>query len=131
MALDSNVSLPVTEQSREGFAVSKRQQLAVGAITLESGVFIEHVTVAFETYGTYNGNNAILIEHALTGDSHVAAHCDDPKSTAGWWDALVGPGRSVDTDKWFVVCANVLGGCQGTTGPSSPHPVDAKPWGSR
>lgn len=131
MSLDSNVSLPVASWSREGIAVSERQQIKIGDVTLESGVIIQDVIVAFETYGTFNGNNAILVEHALTGDSHVASHKHEQGENLGWWDPLIGAGRSVDTDSWFVVCANVLGGCQGTTGPSSVHPNDGLPWGSR
>lgn len=84
----------------------------LGALTLETGVVLPEVTLAYDTYGTLSPqrDNAILIEHALTGDSH--AH--------EWWDGLIGPGRTLDTDRWFVVCANVLGGCSGSTGPAGP-----------
>ncbi|HEX6569134.1 MAG TPA: homoserine O-acetyltransferase, partial [Acidimicrobiales bacterium] len=68
---------------------------------------------------------------ALTGDSHASGRLAPGHPTPGWWDGIVGPGRAIDTDRWFVVCANVLGGCQGTTGPASPHPEDGKPYGSR
>ncbi|MET0147505.1 MAG: homoserine O-acetyltransferase, partial [Ilumatobacteraceae bacterium] len=67
----------------------------------------------------------------LTGDSHAAGPLEPGHPTAGWWDALIGPGRAIDTDRWFVVCANVLGGCQGSTGPASPHPDDGTPYGPR
>lgn len=79
----------------------------------------------YESWGTPSPDrsNAVLIEHALTGDSHVAGE-------GGWWDGLVGSGRAVDTDRWWVIAPNVLGGCRGSTGPSSPAP-DGRPWGSR
>ncbi len=82
---------------------------------------VADVTVAFETWGELNAerSNAILVEHALTGDSHAVGAPGPAHPTVGWWNALIGHGRALDTDKFFVVCANVLGGCQGTTGPSS------------
>jgi homoserine O-acetyltransferase len=90
------------------------------------------VRVAYQTWGTLapDGSNAVLVEHALTGDSHVVGPAGPGQPTPGWWDGLIGPGRDLDTDRWFVVCANVLGGCQGTTGPSSRGP-DGGRWGSR
>ncbi|MGA0221038.1 MAG: homoserine O-acetyltransferase MetX [Candidatus Nanopelagicales bacterium] len=93
---------------------------------------LPNVTVAYETWGTLapDGHNAIYICHALTGDSHVTGPAGPGHRTAGWWSGLVGPGMPIDTDRWFVVCANVLGGCQGTTGASSADP-DGLPWGSR
>ena len=91
------------------------------------------VTVAYQTYGELSPkrDNAIFVCHALTGDAHVAGkhHPDDRKP--GWWDGFVGPGRGIDTDRYFVICANVLGGCQGTTGPTSIDPATGKPWGPR
>jgi homoserine O-acetyltransferase len=99
-------------------------------LILESGGSLPGVTVAFETYGQLNesGDNAILVCHAISGDSHVARHhdADDP----GWWDILVGPGKPVDTDRFFVICPNLLGGCRGTTGPSSLNPATGKPFGA-
>ena len=88
--------------------------------------------VAYETWGTLaaDASNAVLIEHALTGDSHVVGPAGPGHPTPGWWDGLIGPGAPLDTDRFFVVCANVLGGCQGTTGPSSLAPDDGR-WGSR
>ena len=79
------------------------------------------MTLAYETWGTLadDGSNAVLVLHALTGDSHVTGPAGDGHRTAGWWDALIGEGRAIDTDRWFVVAANVLGGCQGSTGPAS------------
>lgn len=103
--------------------------LQIGALQLEAGGALPEVELAYETWGTLNadGSNAVLIQHALTGDTHVAqGEGDEP----GWWDALVGPGKPVDTDRYFVVAANILGGCYGSTGPSSLDP-EGRPWGSR
>ncbi|MEJ2245030.1 MAG: homoserine O-acetyltransferase [Acidobacteriota bacterium] len=88
-------------------------------IDLELGERLPQITVAYETYGSLNaaGDNAVLICHALSGDSHVAAH--DAEDSPGWWDVVVGPGKAIDTDSFFVICPNVLGGCRGTTGPTS------------
>ncbi|MDR2703294.1 MAG: alpha/beta fold hydrolase, partial [Cellulomonadaceae bacterium] len=92
-----------------------------GGLLLEGGGALPEVTVAYETFGTLapDGGNAILVLHALTGDAHVAGSAGPGQLTAGWWDEMVGPGKPIDTDKYFVVVPNVLGGCQGTTGPSS------------
>ncbi len=100
---------------------------------LRSGKPLDSFTVAYETFGTLNadGTNAILICHALSGDSHVAGrYSDDPNETPGWWDEAVGPGKMFDTNRYFVICSNVLGGCQGSTGPSSPA-LDGKPYALR
>lgn len=120
-------SLPATGAWREGDEHGDRKFVDIGTQTLESGECID-VTVAYETWGTLNedASNAILICHALTGDSHVRN--DD--GTEGWWPGIVGPGKAINTDHYFVVVPNVLGGCQGTTGPSSKHP-DGRPWARR
>jgi homoserine O-acetyltransferase len=99
---------------------------------LERGGVLPSVRVAYETWGTLaaDDSNAVLVEHALTGDSHVVGAAGPGHPTPGWWDGLIGPGAPLDTDRFFVVCANVLGGCQGTTGPSSRAPDDGR-WGSR
>lgn len=117
---------------REGDPVGRRQFAHVGDVDLERGGRIPDVRVAFQTWGRLNAtrDNAILVEHALTGDSHVVGPVEPGHLSPGWWDGLVGPGRPLDTDRWFVVASNVLGGCQGTTGPASRAP-DAAPWGSR
>jgi homoserine O-acetyltransferase len=88
------------------------------------------VRLAFETWGRLapDASNAVLVLHALTGDSHAAGPAGPGHPTAGWWDGLIGPGRALDTDRWFVVAPNVLGGCQGSTGPSS-YGADGRPWG--
>ena len=100
---------------------------------LEGGGTLGPLTIAYETWGTLDaaGDNAVLVCHALTGDSHVAGPAGDGHPTPGWWGRMVGAGAPVDTDRYFVVCANVLGGCQGTTGPASDHPADGRPYGSR
>ena len=123
---------PVTGAWQEGDPVGWRKFADLGAMDLEFGGKIPAVQVAYETWGTLNAdaNNAVLLEHALTGDAHAAGPSGPGQPTAGWWDTIVGPGRPIDTDRWFVVCANVLGGCQGTTGPASRH-ADGKAWGSR
>ena len=103
-------------------------------LVLTSGSELKSFTIAYETYGRPNleRNNAILICHALSGDAHVAGYyTDDPAEKPGWWDAAVGPGKMFDTDKFFVICSNVLGGCMGSTGPASPHPDDDEPYGMR
>jgi len=123
---------PASGAWREGDPVGNRQFLSFGKTALEQGAILPAVTVAYETVGTRNADssNAILILHALTGDSHVAGDPGPGHPTAGWWNALVGPGRAIDTDRWFVVSPNMLGGCQGTTGPASLAP-DGQEWGAR
>ena len=117
---------------REGDPVGHRRFVAVGDIPLERGGVLPQVQVAYETWGRLNerGDNAVLVEHALTGDSHVEGPADGSHPSPGWWDGLIGPGRPLDTERWFVVASNVLGGCQGTTGPGSVAP-DGRWWGSR
>ncbi|MBM4077506.1 MAG: homoserine O-acetyltransferase, partial [Planctomycetes bacterium] len=102
-------------------------------LVLESGQKLGPVTVAYETYGelTPQKDNAIFVCHALTGDAHVAGWHSSESRKPGWWDELVGPGKALDTNKYFVICANVLGGCQGTTGPSFADPESGKPYGIR
>ena len=94
------------------------------AFVLEGGGQLRDVTIAFETWGRLNddASNAVLVCHALTGDSHASGPAGDGHATPGWWDDLIGPGKPLDTDRWFVVCVNVLGGCQGSAGPASPLP---------
>ena len=99
---------------------------------LEGGGHLESVTVAYESWGELNAerSNAVLVLHALTGDSHAAGAAAPGHPSPGWWDDNIGPAKAVDTDQFFVVCPNVLGGCQGTTGPSSLAP-DGRRYGSR
>ncbi len=105
------------------------QTLRTGGFEFETGGVLPSVDIAYETWGTLDadGSNAVLVLHALTGDTHVSRGATE---LPGWWDDFVGPGRTVDTDRFFVVAPAVLGGCAGTTGPSSPDP-DGRPWGSR
>ena len=99
-------------------------------IELDCGKTLENVTVAYETYGELNKNkdNAILVLHALTGDAHAAGYHKGDKK-AGWWDKMIGSGKAFDTDKYCVICSNILGGCKGTTGPSSINPITQKEYG--
>ena len=98
---------------------------------MEAGGELPTVRLAFETWGRLapDRSNAVLVLHALTGDSHVAGPAEPGHPTPGWWNGLIGPGLALDTDRWFVVAPNALGGCQGSTGPSSTRP-DGRPWGS-
>ena len=113
------------------FSVKRYWTMSQG-LTLESGTHLTPIEVAYESWGTLNraGDNAILVCHALTGDSHAAGKYEPEETRLGWWDPLIGPGRAFDTNRYFVICANVLGGCQGTTGPASPNPVNGRPYGS-
>ena len=97
---------------------------------LESGKSLEKITVAYETYGELNNekNNAILVCHALTGDAHAAGWHDGDRKP-GWWEIVIGPGKVLDTEKYFIICSNVLGGCKGTTGPSSINPSTGEEYG--
>ena len=118
---------------RPGDPVGRRQFVDTGPQDLERGGHLPAVRVAYETWGTprLSGGevtNAVLVLHALTGDSHVAGPAGPGHPTAGWWDALVGAGRALDPDRWWVVAPNVLGGCQGTTGPSTPGPTCGSAW---
>ncbi len=108
------------------------QLFETAPLPLELGGSLGPITVAYESWGTPSPgrDNALLIEHALTGDSHAAGDAGPGHPTPGWWDSLIGPGAAIDTNRWWVICPNALGGCRGTTGPGSPAP-DGTPWGSR
>lgn len=114
---------------------------AASPIRLREGGMLPGITVAYESWGELNADrsNAILVLHALSGSQHVAGFNPSlpevgdfwqPELHEGWWDTMVGPGRAVDTEKYFVICANYLGGCYGTTGPTSINPATGKPWGA-
>ncbi|MFG2633275.1 homoserine O-acetyltransferase [Streptomyces sp. NPDC048362] len=123
---------PATGAWREGDPPGRRQwYTAEKPLPLETGGELPEVRLAFETWGRLasDRSNAVLVLHALTGDSHVGGAAGPGHPTPGWWDALLGPGRPLDTDRWFVVAPNVLGGCQGSTGPSSPRPGGGGAWG--
>jgi len=120
-------TVPATGAWRPSDPLGQRQfmKMAVDrAFVLEGGGQLRDVTIAFETWGTLDADhaNAVLVCHALTGDAHAAGPAGDGHPTPGWWDELIGPGKALDTDRWFVVCVNVLGGCQGSDGPASPMP---------
>jgi len=101
-------------------------------LELEAGGRLGPVTVAYESWGSLSprADNAVLVLHALTGDSHAAGPAGPGHPDPGWWSGLIGPGQAIDTDRWYVLCPNVLGGCQGTTGPASTAP-DGRRYGSR
>ena len=104
----------------------------IGSLTLESGVVMDDVDIAVQRWGELSPtrDNVVVVLHALTGDSHITGPAGPGHPTPGWWDGIAGPGAPIDTDRWCAVATNVLGGCRGSTGPSSPGP-DGKPWGSR
>lgn len=100
-------------------------------LLLECGRTLGPIRIAYETYGTLNEkrNNAVLICHAFSGNAHVAGYHSPEDKQPGWWNSMVGPGKGIDTDRYFVICSNVLGGCSGSTGPSSINPHTGKPYG--
>lgn len=119
-----------TDSARSAKPLRYAQSLQLdGPLELEKGGRLEIVTVAYETYGQLNSarDNAVLVCHAISGDSHVARH--DEADDTGWWDIMVGPGRPVDTNQFFVLCPNLLGGCRGTTGPGSFNPATGRRYG--
>ncbi|WP_432572075.1 homoserine O-acetyltransferase MetX [Kineococcus sp. SYSU DK005] len=123
---------PATGAWREDHPAGRRRFADLGDLPLQLGGALPGVRLAYETWGVLDedGSNAVLVEHALTGDAHVVGEAGPGHPTPGWWGDLVGPGRALDTDRWFVVAANVLGGCQGSTGPASRRPGSTAPWGS-
>jgi len=104
----------------------------IGALTLESGVVLDEVSIAVQRWGELSPerDNVVMVLHALTGDSHITGPAGPDHPTPGWWDGVAGPGATIDTDRWCAIATNALGGCRGSTGPSSIAP-DGKPWGSR
>ncbi|MFE0521002.1 homoserine O-acetyltransferase [Streptomyces sp. NPDC058954] len=132
MLATSEVPLPPASGAwREGDPPGRRLwHVRERPLPLEAGGELPAVRLAFETWGRLaaDRSNAVLVLHALTGDSHVAGPAEPGHPTPGWWDGLIGPGLALDTDRWFVVAPNVLGGCQGSTGPSSTRP-DGRRWG--
>jgi homoserine O-acetyltransferase len=116
---------------REGDEPGNRQFVSIGAMQLERGDSLPSVRIAYETFGELNADasNAVLVLHALTGDSHLTGDAGPGHPTAGWWSGIIGEGRAIDTNEWFVVAPNMLGGCQGTTGPASPSPRGTE-WGA-
>ncbi|KRE25265.1 homoserine O-acetyltransferase [Mycobacterium sp. Soil538] len=104
----------------------------IGPLTLENGAVLDDVSIAFQRWGELSPNrdNVVVVLHALTGDSHITGPAGPGHPTPGWWDGVAGPGAPIDTDRWCAISTNVLGGCRGSTGPSSIAP-DGKAWGSR
>lgn len=134
MSIDNDV--PISDESQLGGAhsvglVETRSWTFEEPLKLDCGRTLAPITQAYETYGKLNErrDNAILIFHALTGDAHVAGYHTPQDRKPGWWDLMVGPGKPFDTDRYMVICANVLGGCQGTTGPASISPETGHPYG--
>ncbi|GAA3898528.1 homoserine O-acetyltransferase MetX [Microbacterium invictum] len=123
---------PATGAWRDGDPVGERLFAASGPFRTEGGRELPGIRLAYETWGELNAarDNAVLIAHALTGDSHVRGVAGPGHPTDGWWGDVVGPGGAIDTDRWFVVAPNMLGGCQGSTGPSSIAP-DGYEWAAR
>jgi homoserine O-acetyltransferase len=124
---------PATGAWREGDHPGHRRWVELPRpLRLEAGGELPGVRLAYETWGTLDADasNAVLVLHALTGDSHVSGPAEDGHPTAGWWEGLIGAGRALDPAHWFIVAPNVVGGCQGSTGPASTSP-DGRPWGSR
>lgn len=109
--------------------VVKTQHFSFDTLTLESGAKFGPVTLVYETYGELNKerSNAVLVLHALSGDAH-AAGVHEGQNNPGWWDSMIGPAKAFDTNKYFVICSNILGGCKGSTGPSSINPKTGKPY---
>src|SRR5438046_6314175 len=118
-------------------------------LPLDCGRTLEHVRIAYETYGRLSParDNVVLVCHALSGDAHAAGWSDDPEAPSavdgfgaddrgirprgglGWWDGMIGPGKAFDTERYFVICTNLIGSCRGSTGPSSINPATGKPYG--
>ena len=100
------------------------------SLPLDSGEVLAPVTIAYETYGRLNEKrtNAILIVHALSGDAHAAGYYPG-EDKPGWWETMIGPGKGFDTERYFVICSNVIGGCKGSTGPNSINPATGRPYG--
>lgn len=123
-----------TERVFDGVGLVQRQYFTwTEPLTLESGKMLGPVTLAYETYGQLNAerSNAILLLHALSGDAHAAGFHGSAERKPGWWDMMVGPGRPFDTDRYYIICSNVIGGCMGSTGPSSRDPRTGRPYATR
>ncbi|WP_288783627.1 homoserine O-acetyltransferase [uncultured Microbacterium sp.] len=123
---------PASGAWRDGDPAGGRLFAPLGAFRTENGERLPFARLAYESWGELNaaGDNAVLVLHALTGDSHVRGSAGPGHPTDGWWEDIVGPGAPIDTDRWFVVAPNMLGGCQGSTGPASIGP-DGREWGAR
>ena len=132
--LDKNTNVRMgMDQKSVGLVETKTHTFAKppNELLLECGRKLGPITIAYETYGKLNDkkSNTILILHALSGDAHAAGYHSYDEEKAGWWDIMIGPGKAFDTNKYFVICSNILGGCKGTTGPMSINPESQKPFG--
>ena len=129
-ALNKTINHPELNSS---YGIVEKQffQIKDDHFTLQCGEKLENITIAYETFGSLNKqkNNAILICHALTGDSHAAGFYEESDEKPGWWDIVIGPGKAIDTNQYFVICSNILGGCMGSTGPSSAIPGKKESYG--
>src|SRR6187431_561264 len=112
--------------------IAETRSARFDSLSLDCGVTLAPVEVAYQTYGQLDAerSNAILITHAFSGDSH-AAGTDPETGKPGWWDSMIGPGKGFDTDRFFVICSNVLGGCRGTTGPTCINPATGQPFATK
>jgi len=119
-----NNSVGIVEKKTFAFATTT-------PLRLESGASLGPIKISYETMGTLNESrtNGILITHAFSGDAHVAGYYTDDDEKPGWWDNMVGPGKPIDTDKYFIICSNIIGGCMGSTGPASINPETGMPYG--
>ncbi len=128
--MQKNPSLSTKEEPLTGESQFFTFSSPPDGFRFQNGEMITPLTLAYETYGRLNQSktNAVLITHALSGDAHVAGYQPGKKST-GWWHGMVGQGKAFDTDRYFVICSNVIGGCRGSTGPSSINPLTEKPYG--
>ncbi len=137
MSIDDEV--PISNESRlggrESVGLVQAQTFTFAAppreLELECGQKLGPITLAYETCGELSAarDNAVLICHALSGDAHVAGYHAPDDRKPGWWDIFIGPGKAIDTTKYFVICSNIIGGCKGSTGPSSVNPATGRPWG--
>ena len=119
------ISVGIVEKKFYAFGEPPREMV------LESGARLGPVTLAYETCGRLNADksNAVLVTHALSGDSHVAGYYTPQDEKPGWWDNMVGPGKGIDTDRYFVICSNIIGSCMGSTGPCTINPRTVLPYG--
>jgi len=125
---DAAAEVPLLNNPLQGV---EHKSMNLGSLTLENGQVLSDVTIAYDTYGRLapDGRNAILITHGYTSNHHAAGRYGPADSKVGWWDRLIGPGKAIDTARFFVVSSNVLGSCYGTTGPGSLNPATGKPYG--
>ena len=125
---DAAADVPLLNNPLQGV---EHKSMNLGSLTLENGQVLSDVTIAYDTYGRLapDGRNAILITHGYTSNHHAAGRYGPADSKVGWWDRLIGPGKAIDTARFFVVSSNVLGSCYGTTGPGSLNPATGKPYG--